>query len=85
MTQAEQVLTADFDFTDEPLQIDEIAGLPEAVQEVAETKDKKLVRCDDRVSDYDVYWNPKTETVRVAAVVPGASYEVPKEALEDND
>lgn len=83
MTEATQVLTADFDFTEEPLETDDIDGLNEAIQRVAETHDKELVRCDDRVPDYDVYWNEKTDTVRVAAVVIGASYEVPKEVLTD--
>ena len=41
-----------------------------------ETKEKELVRCEDRVCDYDVYWNSKTNAVRIAAVAMGASYEV---------
>jgi hypothetical protein len=79
MTQAEKVLGVECEFSDEPLEIEEIDGLPEAIKEVAESEDKQLVRCEDRVSDYDVYWNEKTGTVRVAAVVPGASYEVPED------
>ena len=77
----EQVLTASFDWTDEPVDPSEIPGLMDAIERVAETKEKELVRCEDRVSDYDVYWNDKTNTVRFAAVVPGASYEVPEDEL----
>lgn len=81
MTKAKQVLTADYDFSDEPLDITEIDGLESAIREVAQTKEKQLVRCDDRVSDYDVYWNSTTDTVRVGAVVLAASYEVPQEHI----
>lgn len=84
MTEAEQVLTADYDWTDEPIDIESIDGLPEAIEQVAEERDENvLVRCEDRVADYDVYWNSKTETVRFAAVVVGASYEVPEEYIDD--
>ena len=76
---AEQVLTAEFEFNDEPLLIDEIDGLKEVVKEVRETKEKTLHRCEDRVVDYDVYWNSKTESVRIAAIVPRVSYEVTDE------
>jgi len=79
MTEAKNVLKADFTFSDEPLEIDDIEGLPEAVKATADDKEKRLVRCEGRVSDYDVYWNSKTDSVRVAAKVPAASYEVPQE------
>lgn len=82
MTEAKQVLTADVTFSDEPLPIDEIEGLSEAVQEVADSREKQLVRCENRVCDYDVHWNENTDTVRVIAIVPGASYEVPEEVIE---
>lgn len=82
MTEAKQVLTADFTFDDKPLQVDEIDGLMETVQAVAEHENKTLHRCENRVCDYDVYWNEKTNTVRIAAVVPGASYEVSEEAIK---
>lgn len=84
MTEADQVLTASFSWTDDPVDIDEIDGLRDAIENVASDPDggNVLVRCEDRVADYDVYWNTKTETVRFAAVVPGASYEVPQEAIE---
>ena len=84
MPEAEQVLRAEIQFTDEPINTDDIDGLNDAIQEVAETHEKQLVRTDG-VQDYDVYWNPKTETVRVAAVVMGASYEVPSKFLEDTE
>jgi hypothetical protein len=76
---AEQCLTASYDWSDEPLHIEEIDGLAAAVERVRETKEKELVRCDDRVADYDVYWNTKTDAVRIAAVVTGATYEVTDE------
>jgi len=78
--EAEQKLTADYDWSDEPIETDNIDGLNEAIEHVQSNPDEKvLVRCDDRVADYDVYWNPKTEAVRVAAVAVGATYEVPDE------
>lgn len=80
---AEQVLKTDVTFSDEPIDTDEIPGLNDAIERVAETKEKELVRCDDRLSDYDVYWNDKTDTVRFAAVIPGASYEAPQDAIGD--
>jgi hypothetical protein len=79
---ARNVLTADYEFNDTPLPVGDIPGLMDTVREVAETKEKTLVRCEGRVCDYDVYWNSKTDTVRIAAVVPGASYEVPQEELD---
>lgn len=77
MVEAKQVLTAEFEFSDDPIETDEIDGLNDAIERVRETKEKEIVRCDGRVADYDVYWNEKTDAVRVAAVVLGASYEVP--------
>ena len=80
MVEAEQVMTADYNWSGESLETSEIEGLDEAIEQVAEEKGgKTLVRCDDRVPDYDVYWNDKTGRVRVAAVVLGASYEVPND------
>ncbi|WLW38140.1 hypothetical protein [Halorubrum tailed virus BLv36] len=73
---AEHVLSASYEWGEEPLNINKIDGLQEAVERVRETKEKELVRCEDRVCDYDVYWNRKTNAVRIAAVAMGASYEV---------
>jgi len=73
---AEQVLTASYDMTDKPLQVNKIEGLSEAVERVSETHERELVRCEDRVMDYDVYWNSKTDTVRIGAMAMLASYEV---------
>ena len=80
MTECEQVLTASYDMSDEPMELSEVDGLKEAVDRIAEQQSgKELVRCPDRIMDYDVYWNDKTETVRFAAVAMNASYEVPEE------
>jgi len=76
---AEQVLTAQYEVSDEPLQIDRIDGLREAVNRVQETHERELVRCEDRVMNYDVYYNTKTESVRIGAVAMLASYEVTQE------
>jgi len=74
----EQKLTASYDWTDAPLETSDIEGLDEAIERVGEDHDERiLVRCDDRVADYDVYWNSKTDSVRIAAVATGATYEVP--------
>ena len=73
---AEHVLSASYEWSEEPLNIDKIDGLRDAVERVRETKEKELVRCSDRVADYDVYWNPQTDAVRIAAVAMGASYEI---------
>ena len=70
------VLSAEYEFSEEPIETDEIDGLNEAIERVRNTKDKELVRCEDRITDYDVYWNDTTESVRVGAVVMAASYEV---------
>ena len=78
---AENVLTASYEWSDGPLNVDEIDGLRDAVERVRETHEKELVRCEDRVADYDVYWNPKTDAVRIGAVAMGASYEV----IDDTD
>ena len=37
--QAEQVLTADYEMSDEPLVIDDIDGLREAIEQVQDAKD----------------------------------------------
>jgi len=74
---AKQVLRAEYDVTEEPLAVDDVDGLRAAVERVAEAEDgRELVRCEDRVMDYDVYWNPNTDSVRIAAVAMLASYEV---------
>ena len=86
-TEAEQVLTADLTFSDEPLNIDDVDGLRNAVEEVAREQpdENVLVRCDDRVCDYDVYWNSKTDSVRVGAVAIQASYEVPMDEVDADE
>jgi len=73
---ANQVLTADYDFSDEPIETSDIDGLDEAIERVRETKEREFVRCDERVSDYDVYWNESTDSVRIGVVCLEASYEV---------
>jgi len=75
--QAEQVLTADYKMSDEPLAIDNIDGLREAVERVRNDRGgSAFVGCEDRVMDYRVYWNEKTESVRIGAVAMLASYEI---------
>jgi hypothetical protein len=78
----ENVLRAEYEFTDEPLSLSGIDGIYEAISEVAETKEPVIVECDNRVPDYKVYWNSKTDTVRVGAYALCASYEVPEEYTE---
>jgi len=80
--QAENVLRADYDFTDEPLETSEIDGLDEAIEHVDQSGESVIVECDDRVSDYKVYWNENTDSVRIGALVIKASYEVGGEQLE---
>ena len=81
MTDAEQVLTAEYEMTDSPLAVDDIDGLQAAVERIAEAGEgRELVRCEDRVMDYDVYWNRPTETVRIAAKAALACYEVSGDA-----
>ena len=76
----EQKITAEYEWSDEPLETNKIDGLNEAIEAVGDDHDKRiLVRCEDKVADYDVYWNAPTDAVRVAAVVTGATYEVPTE------
>jgi len=80
----EQTLTASYNWSDKPLETNDIDGLNEAIDTVADNHDTRiLVRCEGRVADYDVYWNDKTDAVRVAAVAPGATYEVPDEPQSD--
>ena len=75
--QAEQVLTADYTVSDEPLPIDNINGLREGIERVQDAEaGSEFVRCEDRVMDYRVYWNEKTESVRIGAVAMLASYEI---------
>jgi hypothetical protein len=81
--QAENVLRAEYEFNDEPLNLTDIDGIYNAIAEVADTKESVLVECEDRVPDYKVYWNSKTDTVRIGAYVIGASYEVPTEYTDD--
>ena len=73
---AEQVMTAEYSFSDEDLPVSDIDGLSDTVQSVREDKIKRFHRCEDRLCNYDVYWNEKTDSVRIAAVVPAATYEV---------
>jgi len=73
---AEQVLTAQYEFTDDPIETDEIEGLNEAIERVRESHGKEFVRCESRVCDYDVYWNEKTNSVRIAAKPAQVCYEV---------
>jgi len=73
---AEQVLTAEYTVSDSDLTVSKIDGLETAIERVEETHKRELVRCEDRVMDYDVYWNEKTSSVRIGAVAMLASYEV---------
>jgi len=78
MTEARNVLTASYDFSDEPVEIEDKDGLAEAIEHVAENKDNpQYVEQPGMVVDYKVYWNGKTNSVRFAAMVAGASYDVP--------
>lgn len=78
MTEAQNVLRAEVEFSDEPMEIESVDGLAEAIESVAESQNGPVfVECEDRFADYKVYWNSKTETVRFGAVVSGAVYEVP--------
>jgi len=86
--QAKQVLTVDYEMSDGPLVIDDIDGLREAVEEVQNAESgSAFVECDDRAMDYKVYWNEKTESVRIGAVAMLASYEIDDSTptLEDYD
>jgi len=82
MTEARQVLKADYTFSDSGLDVEEIPGLPEAIKQTANDKETRIVRCEDRVCNYDVYWNSTTGTVRFAAIPPAVTYEVPKEYIK---
>jgi len=73
---AEQCLTASYDWSGEPLNVLDIDGLKDSIKRVENSHERELVRCEDRVADYEVYWNTPTETVRIAAKVTGATYEV---------
>jgi len=77
----ENVLRAEYEFTDEPLDLTAVDGLKSAIQEVAETKENVIVAAEDRVPDYRVYWNEQTNTVRVGALALCASYEVPTNSI----
>jgi len=78
----ENVLRAEYEFSDEPLDLTGIDGIYEAICDVAATKEAAIVECDDRVPDYKVYWNDSTDSVRVGAYALCASYEVPQEYTE---
>lgn len=78
----ENVLRAEYEFSDEPLDLSGIDGIYAAIREVAETQEAAIVECEDRIPDYKVYWNSKTDTVRVGAYALCASYEVPQEYTE---
>jgi hypothetical protein len=81
--EAKNVLRAEYEFSDDPLQLDQIDGIFEAIEEVARTREAAIVECEDRVPDYKVYWNSKTDTVRIGAIPVCASYEVPGEYTEN--
>lgn len=83
--EAENVLRAEYEFSDEPLTLSEIDGIYNAIDEVAKTKESVIVECEDRVPDYKVYWNSKTDTVRIGAIALCASYEVPQEYTEGSN
>jgi len=85
MTEAENKLRADYDFNDEPVEIEDKDGLPEAIQEVSETKESVYVPQPESVADYKVYWDHKTDSVRFAAMVAGATYEVPDSFVEEQN
>jgi len=80
--EAENVLRAEYEFNDEPLDLTEIDGIHAAIKEVAETQNSVIVECEDKIPDYKVYWNSKTDTVRIGAIPVCASYEVPQEYTE---
>jgi len=75
----EQVLTAKFDVSDEPIKPAEVEGLEEAIGNVKDTHEGEFVRCENRIGDYYVRWNEPTETVRCDFVLPRATYEVADE------
>jgi len=81
-TEAENKIRAEYEFSDEPLDLTGIEGIYDAINEVAETKEPVIVECEDRIPDYKVYWNTKTDTVRIGAIPVCATYEVPKEYTE---
>lgn len=75
--QAHPVLSADYDFNDEPLETDDVDGLNAAITRVREAGEgEEFVRCEDRVADFKVYWNAPTDSVRVGAVAVQVAYEV---------
>lgn len=77
----ENVLRAEYEFSDEPLDLTGIDGIYEAIREVAETHEDVIVECEERIPDYKIYWNSSTGTVRVGAFALCASYEVPEEFI----
>ena len=82
-TEAKNVLRAEYEFSDDPLELDAIDGIYAAIEEVAQTKEAAIVECEERVPDYKVYWNSKTDTVRIGAIPVCASYEVPKDYVSE--
>jgi len=76
MSEIPNVLTASYEFSDEPLDVTEIDGLEAAIEQVQQTKKDRFVEAPKKIPDYKVYWNEKTDSVRVGAIVIGASYEV---------
>lgn len=77
--EAKNVLRADYEFSDDPLDLTAIDGIHDAISEVADTHGEVFVEAPDRIPSYKVYWNDKTDTVRIGAMPICASYEVPKE------
>jgi len=76
------VLRAEYEFSDDPLDLTDIDGIYDAIEEVAKTHNAVIVECEDKIPDYKVYWNSKTDTVRIGAYAICASYEVPSEYTE---
>lgn len=80
MTEAHQVLTAEYDVTDDPINIDEINGLTSAIEAVREAGEgHRWVDPEDRVGCYRVYWNEATDDVRIGFFAMLASYEPPED------
>lgn len=86
MAEAEQVLTADYDVTDDPIDIDEIDGLAHAIEAVRnDGEGYRWVDPPDRVGYYRVYWNGATDDVRIGFFAMLASYEPPEDVDGDSD
>lgn len=83
MTKAEQVLTAEYDVADDPINIDEIEGLASAIEAVRnDAEGHQWVDPEGRVGCYRVYWNDATDDVRVGFFAMLVSYEPPGDTDE---